>query len=30
VYVDYNTLSRTPKASAQWYAKLIAAQKKKS
>jgi beta-glucosidase len=28
VYVDYNTLSRTPKASAKWYAKLIAAQKK--
>jgi beta-glucosidase len=27
VYVDYNTLSRTPKASARWYAKLIAAQK---
>ena len=30
VYVDYNTLSRTPKASAHWYAKLIAAQKKNS
>jgi beta-glucosidase len=28
VYVDYNTLTRTPKASAKWYAKLIAAQKK--
>lgn len=28
VYVDYNTLSRTPKASAKWYAKLIAAQKR--
>jgi beta-glucosidase len=30
VYIDYNTLSRTPKASAKWYAKLIAAQKKAS
>jgi len=28
VHVDYNTLARTPKASAHWYAKLIAAQKK--
>jgi len=28
VYIDYNTLTRTPKASAHWYAKLIAAQKK--
>lgn len=28
VYVDYKTLSRTPKASAHWYANLIAAQKK--
>lgn len=28
VYVDYDTLARTPKASAKWYAKLIAAQKK--
>jgi beta-glucosidase len=28
VYVDYNTLSRTPKASAKWYAKVIAAQGK--
>lgn len=26
VYVDYNTLSRTPKASAKWYAKVIGAQ----
>jgi beta-glucosidase len=30
VYVDYNTLARTPKASAKWYAKLIAAQKNHS
>ena len=30
VYVDFNTLSRTPKASAHWYAKLIAAQKTNS
>lgn len=29
VYVDYHTLSRTPKASAKWYAKLIAAQTRK-
>jgi beta-glucosidase len=28
VYVDYNTLARTPKASACWYAKLIASQRK--
>ena len=28
VHVDYNTLARTPKASAHWYAKLIASQKK--
>jgi beta-glucosidase len=30
VYVDYNTLSRTPKASAKWYARLIAAQQHNS
>ncbi len=30
VYVDYKTLARTPKSSALWYAKLIAAQKKQS
>jgi len=29
VYVDYKTLKRTPKASARWYAQLIAAQGKK-
>jgi len=30
IYVDYNTLSRTPKASARWYAKLIDGQRKHS